>query len=144
YAFGFEAFFATQDLLMARDFFFGEHGAAAIRGAAVAWGMFARLRIVDVVIVGQFFTGSNITKGDDPDAAFDLVGLTIRPARMVDEGSHAKTIDDGFAAIHAEQISYFAVGVHPIRLSSRQTRSRIFQDVCPAGDGMSGVNPGTV
>src|SRR5262245_46368369 len=101
-SFGPETFLSSQDSLVARNFLLGKHGAAATRGPAMAGGVFPRLSIVDVVIVGQLLARLNVAQGNDPDATFDLIGFTVGLAGMINECSHAKTVDDGFAAVHAE------------------------------------------
>ena len=92
-------------------------------------GVFPRLGIVDVVIVGKFFTWLDVAHGDDQDATLDLVGFTVGTARMVDECGHAKAVNDRLAPVHAEQVRDFAIGVHPIRLPRRQAWAGVLQDV---------------
>jgi hypothetical protein len=129
---------------MSRNLFFGKHSSAAIRDPAVAWGVFPRLCIVDVVIVGQLLTGGDVAQCDDPDPALDLVGFTVWAARMIDERGHAKTVDDRLAAIHAEEVGYFAVGVHPVCLARREARTGVLQDARPAGYRMGCIYPRAV
>lgn len=78
----------------ASDFLGRVHGAAAVVGAAVACaGVVAA--IVEAVVVGDFFAGGDVAKGDDPDVAVVFGGFGIPVATVVDEHGAAEAVDDG-------------------------------------------------
>src|SRR5258708_7120138 len=79
----------AQDLLLAGNLFFRKHRPAAALDATITSSVFAGLTIVEIVIVGQLFSGLNVAQGDDPDAAAKLVGFTIWITAMVHKGGGA-------------------------------------------------------
>src|SRR5271169_1467163 len=58
--------------------------------------------IVEVVVIGQFFSRRDIAQRDDPHLPPYLIGLTVRSARMIDEGGHAVAVNNAFAAVQSE------------------------------------------
>src|SRR5262249_34590866 len=54
------------------------------RSAATAGMLAVVLKIVSVV-EGQFFPGGNIAPGDDPDLPFDILGVAVGSATVVDK-----------------------------------------------------------
>ena len=77
-----------------------------VQAAAAALGAAAARRIifaiVQVVVVGQLFSWSNVAQGDHPHLPSDLIGLAVRLARVVDERGHTVAINDLLASVETE------------------------------------------
>ena len=97
------------------------------------------LAIVEVVVVGQFFSGLNIAQRDDPHLAPDLIGLAVRFAGMIDEGSHAVAVDDALAPVQAEQIRVRKVVVKIVGLFVGKLLAHVFDDQLPFANRPRGV-----
>src|SRR5262249_40831659 len=104
----------------------------------------ARFRMVDVVVVVELLASGNALKSNNPDLIFNLVGLAIGMAGVVDESRHAEAVDHRLAVVHPEQVGDLAVSVHAVRLSRAETRAGVLQNACSFRDGRSGVNPSAV
>src|SRR5215471_404074 len=134
----------TQKLFLPRDFFGGEHGPPASLQAAVTGSGFARIAVKEVVIVGQFFAGLNIARGNDPDAIIDLVGFAVRIARMVYKGRHAEAVNNRVAIIHGEEVGYLGIGVHAFARLGGKARTRILKDARALLDWSCAVHSGSM
>src|SRR5712692_1136251 len=98
-----------------------------------------RLSIVEVVIVGQFFSGLNIAQRDDPHLAPDLIGLAIRFAGMIDEGGHPVAVNNAFCAVQAEQIRARKIVVKIVGLFVGEVLAHVFHDQRPFANRPRGV-----
>src|SRR5580692_224513 len=58
--------------------------------------------VIEVVVVGQFFSSRNIALRDDPHLAPNLISLAVWLTGMIDERGHPVAINDALAAIQPE------------------------------------------
>src|SRR5204862_5569850 len=94
-----------------REELFRHNVADAFRGTATA-GVFAIVFRIVSVIEGQFFSGSNLAPGDNPDLPLDIFGVAVRSATVIEEAgrvpAHA-TIDVPFVVqFKNERVAGFA------------------------------------
>ena len=54
------------------------------RGAATA-GVFAMVFPIVSVVEAQLFSGSNLAPGDNPDLPFDILGVAVRSATVIEK-----------------------------------------------------------
>ena len=142
---GLSALFAlAQNFFLARDFLFREHRPPAILQAAIARRFLAYVAIEEVVVIGEFFSGFDITQRHDPYAIVDLIGLTVWITSMVHESGHAEAVNDRVAVVHGKEVRYLCIRIHAFASFCGEPRPRIFQDVGALFDGSGGVNAGAV
>ena len=63
-----------------------------------------RIAVVKVVVVGEFFSGSDVADGADEDPAIDFVSFTIWTARVIYECGNIVAVDHMFTVGQAKQI----------------------------------------
>ena len=91
-------------------FFFGEHGASAFWGAAVAVAVVG-VGVVEVVFVEEFFVWGDVAEGADEDSAVAGFGLAVGGAGVVDEHGGSEAVDDVGGVFDAEEVGDGAVGI---------------------------------
>src|SRR5580692_9051092 len=94
--------------------------AAAVTGSIV-------LAVVEPVIVGEFFAGSDVANAGDEDAVSVLIGLAIGIAGVIDEHRHAVAVDYNFAIADTEQISEWAPIVAIVAFGLGNAFASVFQ-----------------
>src|SRR5581483_5858588 len=120
------------------------HTTAALGSATVADRFVFQVAVVQVVVVTQFFARGNVPLGDDPDPSFDLVGLTIRIAAMIDERGQAIAVDDVLAVVQSKEIGAARRVVNRVGLLLRQARTGVLHDERALLDRGSRVAAGAV
>ena len=113
-----------------------ETAAATLRSAAARSVI---LSIIEVVVVGQLFARRDVAQRDDPHLAANLIGLAVRLAGMIDEGSDSVAIDDALAAVESEQIGVLEIVVKVVGLFLGEGRADILHHQLALADGPRGV-----
>lgn len=88
----------------------GEHGSAAGGGAAVAVLCLVG-GVVEVVLIGEFFTGGDVAQGHDKDAVITLYCFAVGGAGVIDEHGGAEAVYDVLFVAVAEEVGDDAVAV---------------------------------
>ena len=135
--------FAFGDAGAAFEFVVGEHGAAAVGGAAVAVGGFV-VGVVEVVLVDELFAGGDVADGFDPDAAVVLFGLAVGRAGVIDEHGGGEAVDDVFGAVDGEEIGDGLVGVAVVGEGFGDPGAVVLEDAAAARDGVESGDAGGV
>jgi len=86
---------------------------------------------MEVVLVGQFLAGGDVTRRDDPDSPVEVFRLAVRFAAMVDEHCRTEAIDDLATISCTEEIGYEAVLVALVSDVFAEARAVIFHDGGP-------------
>src|ERR1019366_88446 len=111
--------------------------ASAATFAATETGRFV-VAIIETIVVGKFFAGSNVANRGDEDAFPFFVGLAVGIARMVHKHRHPVAIDHHLAIANAEQISERAAFVAGVAFGLGDALSRVFQDASTLGNIVKG------
>jgi hypothetical protein len=135
--------FAFGDSGAAFKFVVGEHGAAAVGGAAVAVGGFV-VGVVEVVLVDEFFAGGDVADGLDVDAAIVLFGLAVGGAGVVDEHGGGEAVDDVGGAVDGEEVGDGLLGVALVGDVLGDAGAVVLEDAAAAGDGVERDDAGGV
>ena len=122
----------------------GEHRAAALRSAAVAIGFVGFVRVIEVVLVDQFFAGGDVADGADEDSTARLLALAVGRAGVVEEHRRSKAVDYIAVVPEAEDIGDDAVGVALIDQLFGEARAVVLDDAAAARDGVQRVAPSGV
>jgi hypothetical protein len=104
-------------------------------------GRVIRVAVVKVVVVGEFFSGSDVANGTDEDAAIDLVSFTIWTTRVIYECGNIVAVNHMFTVGQAKQIGARRVLVNGIGLVVCQTRPGVLDNNVLHPDWGCGVNP---
>ena len=126
------------------DLFLTIHGAAASLGAAMADRLIVFVTIVEVVVVGEFFSRSDVAQGDDPDVFVKLVSLAVGIAAVIDERRDAIPVDDVFALADAEEIGVRPLGIELVGLFLGEARTGVLDDVGTLRDGHRRIATGAM
>jgi len=117
------------------------HGFAAGGCSAVA-GCLVVIAVVEVVVVGQFFSGGDVAYSFDPDATPNFAGLAVRVAGVVNEHRHAVPVDDPGAVTDAEEVGGGRVLVFLVSLLLGNAGAGVLDNAGAVFDGLSCVAAG--
>lgn len=115
-----------------------KHGFAAVFRTAVAGG-FGWIAVVEVVVVGQLFAGSDISQGENPDAFARLFCFAVGVAGMVEEHGSTVAVDDLLSIADAEEVGHGQGFVFDVGGLLGHTGAGVFDDARTLGNGSRGV-----
>ena len=98
-------------------------------------GHLSFIAVGEIVIVGQLLTSSNVPHGEQIDPFVFFSRLAVGLARMINQRSHANTVDHCVAIREDEEISGRPLMVDPVGLLSPQASTGVFEDAFPFLDG---------
>jgi hypothetical protein len=97
--------------------------------------------VVEVVVPDQFLTGGNVTDGEEPDAALDLVDFAVGIAGMVQIGAQTVAVDYGLAVIESIEIGAGDAVVTAVGLVDGDAFPGVLDNPSPFADGLRSVDP---
>lgn len=129
--------------LTAANLFRREHGGAAV-GCGAETALVLVVGVVEVVLVGELFTGCDVAQGGDEDAVVGvLLRLAVGFATVVEEHGHAEAVDDGVASA-GEEIGDGAALVTGVGDGLGHALAVVLADADSLADGTHGVASGGV
>src|SRR4029079_2511471 len=91
-------------------------GPPTVPCSAITVSRVIRVAVVEVVVVGEFFSGSDVANGADEDPAIDFVRFTIWTTRVIDKGGNVVAVNRMFTVSQAKQVGARRVLVNCIGL----------------------------
>lgn len=107
-------------------------------------GRIGGVAIVQVVVVAELFTGSDVADRHDPDPAILFFCLAVRVAGVVEKHRRAMPIDDGCAVTNAKKVGHGQRLVLHISTILAHPRPCVLNDMGALADRGSGVATGSV
>ena len=132
----FRSFLAGDGAGAAFEFEVGEHGATALRSAAIAVAGIGEVGVVEIVLVEKLFAGGDVAASNDEDAAVDVFGLAVGRAGVVEEHAGAEAVDDLVAVADAEEVGDDALGVADVGEPFGEVGAVVFEDALAFADGV--------
>src|SRR5207247_6912473 len=109
------------------EFFLRIEAAATVLGAAAAGCIV--VPIVQVVIVGKFLAGSDVSQSNNPYPAVDFVCLAVWVATVVDESGNAVAIDHVLTVGKPEEVGFGTITGARVYFLDGKAWSGVFHDV---------------